>query len=314
MTTRQVVLLDGGMGQELVRRSGKAPTPLWSTQVLLDQPELVRDLHIDFIRAGARVITLNTYTATPNRLARDSDAALFKPLQQSAINLAHEARDRAGVEGVRIAGCLPPLVASYRPDVAPSYDECLSNYRHIVDTQADHVDCFMGETMASVNEAKACATAAKASGKPVWIGLTIADDETGRLRSGEPLVDAIETLNSIGVDAALINCSQPESISASWAQLATHRGPVGAYANAFTSISALDPGGTVAALEARRDLDPQAYATFALDWVEKGAQLIGGCCEVGPAHIASLASALTQRGVTITGDLVATLPKAPAYA
>ncbi|MFT4845855.1 MAG: S-methylmethionine-dependent homocysteine/selenocysteine methylase, partial [Cellvibrionaceae bacterium] len=65
-----ITLLDGGMGQELLRRSSRAITPLWSADIMLNEPKLVRDLHRDFIASGAQVITLNTYSATPQRLAR----------------------------------------------------------------------------------------------------------------------------------------------------------------------------------------------------------------------------------------------------
>ena len=71
MSSRAITILDGGMGQELVKRSKKEITPLWSTQVMIDEPEVVRDLHVDFIKAGSRVITLNAYTMTPERLKRD---------------------------------------------------------------------------------------------------------------------------------------------------------------------------------------------------------------------------------------------------
>jgi len=74
-TAKSVTLLDGGMGQELLKRSGAEPTPMWSAQVMKDNPEIVRDLHVDFINAGAQVITINAYSATPERLARDSDVS-----------------------------------------------------------------------------------------------------------------------------------------------------------------------------------------------------------------------------------------------
>jgi S-methylmethionine-dependent homocysteine/selenocysteine methylase len=61
-------------------------------------------------------------------------------------------------------------------------------------------------------------------------------------------------------------------------------------------VDALQPGGTVDTLASRADLDPEAYAEHALAWVEQGATLVGGCCEVGPAHIAALAKRLAERG------------------
>lgn len=303
MNNKTVVLLDGGMGQELIRRCTAGATPLWSAQVMLDQPDIVRDLHIDFIQAGARVITLNSYSATPERLAQNGDASMFEKIQGLAIRVAHEARDMARVEGVKIAGCLPPLVASYRPELSPDYAVSLETYRQIVDVQAPHVDYFMAETIASVKDTRACATAAKESGKPVWFGLTVADDCSGNLRSGEPLDSALTVLNDIGVSATLINCSQPESISACWETLLQHNGPIGAYANAFTSIDKLNPGGTVDVLQARSDLNPEQYAQVAVDWVEQGAAIVGGCCEVGPEHISVLAARLRDKGYSLSGEL-----------
>jgi len=303
MHRKNIVLLDGGMGQELIRRSGREPTPMWSAQVMLDQPNIVRELHIDFIKAGARVITLHTYSITPERLLRDGQPELFEKLQQSAIHVAQEAREQAGVEGVKIAGCLPPLVASYRPEVAPDFDASLDTYRKIVSLQADHVDCFLGETMASVKEARACALAAKESGKPVWIGLTVADDTSLNIRSGEPLVDAIDALGEINIDAILLNCSKPESININWNTMMQYAGHTGAYANGFTAIDKLVPGGTVDSLVARADLDPKQYATAAMRWVEQGASIIGGCCEVGPDHIAEIAKQLENSGLVVQGEL-----------
>jgi len=94
------------------------------------------------------------------------------------------------------------------------------------------------------------------------------------------------------VDAKLLNCSKPEAIGAAWSSLASGKGPIGAYANGFTSVNALDPGGTVDALSARHDLGPEEYANFAIQWIEQGAGIIGGCCEVGPEHIAAIARRL----------------------
>ena len=79
--------------------------------------------------------------------------------------------------------------------------------------------------------------------------------------------------------------------------------PFGAYANGFTKIDALQPGGTVDALTARQDLTPQAYADFVMGWVEKGATIVGGCCEVGPKHISEINDRLKAAGHSVTGKL-----------
>jgi S-methylmethionine-dependent homocysteine/selenocysteine methylase len=292
-----ILLTDGGMGQELLRRSKAPPTPLWSGRVLLDEPELVRDLHLEFIRAGARAITVNAYGATPERLAREGLAELFEPLQKRAIDLAESARDAAQQDDVLITGCLPPLFGSYHPALTISFGETLAIYRRIVAEQAERVDVMLCETMASAEEARAAAIAAAESGKPVWVSWTLADDGPPRLRSGETLATAARALDGIPVAARLVNCSRPEAVDAALPELVALGGTVGAYANAFTAVDRLKHGGTVDVLAAREDLDPAAYADFAMGWVAGGATIVGGCCEVGPEHIAALRDRLRAAGV-----------------
>ena len=303
MTT--ITLLDGGMGQELARRGGAVSDPLWSTRVLLEEPGLVTALHREYIDAGAEVITLAGYSATPERLAREGQPEHFEALQAAALACARRARDEAGREGVRIAGSLPPLVASYHPDTLPAAEKALASYRRLVACQApggamgmapgvaagagSGVDLFICETMASIAEARLAATAALESGLPVWVALTVDDDRSGRLRSGESLAEAVRELEPLGIAALLLNCSTPEAIDAAWPHLGGASVPIGAYANAFTSIAGLVPGGTVAALEARTDLGPAAYAACAARWIEGGATIVGGCCETVPAHVRALA-------------------------
>ncbi|CAG1015005.1 MAG: homocysteine S-methyltransferase family protein [Rhizobiaceae bacterium] len=295
-----VILTDGGMGQELLRRSGATPTPLWSAKVLMDEPDLVRDLHADFIRAGARVITVNTYAATPERLAREGVGEMFQPLQKAGLDLAVEARDAVGAD-CAVAGCLPPLFGSYAPKLRLPFDETLSIYRRVVAEQAGRVDLFLCETMASAEEALAAATAATESGKPVWVSWTLADEGEPRLRSGETLADAASAVAHLPLAARLVNCSRPEAVDAAFGDLLALGGTVGAYANGFTAVEALKHGGTVDVLDARQDLGPDSYADFAMGWVERGASIVGGCCEVGPEHIARLRDRLVAAGHTIGG-------------
>ncbi len=296
---KPVILTDGGMGQELLRRSGATPTPLWSARVLIDEPDLVRDLHAEFIAAGAGVITINTYAATPERLEREGHGELFVPLQRRGIELAKAARDAAG--DCAIAGCLPPLFGSYAPKLTISYDDTLDIYRRVVAEQAEHVDLILCETMASAEEGRAAATAACEAGKPVWISWTLADDGSARLRSGETFADAAAAVADLPLAARLVNCSRPETVDAALPALIALGGKLGAYANGFTATEALKHGGTVDVLDAREDLGPAAYAAFAMGWVGRGLDIVGGCCEVGPSHIAALRDRLVAAGHSLTG-------------
>jgi S-methylmethionine-dependent homocysteine/selenocysteine methylase len=303
----RITLLDGGMGQELIKRASRPPTPLWSAQVMLDEPDLVRQVHLENIRAGARVITTNAYSVTRTRLEPQGLGDQFRTLQRLAWELAIAARDESG-EAVSIAGCLPPYRWSYRPETNPPAAEMIPAYNEIASLQAPHVDFFLCETMGSAEEGFSAASAAAATGKPVWVSWTMADDESGRLRSGETLAEANAALDGLPIAVRMINCSRPETVDLCIAELVAlgkaTDSPVGAYANGFTGIrDYFTAGTTVAGLSARADLDPEAYAEFAMGWVGQGATIVGGCCEVGPAHIAELARRLEAAGHEIVGQI-----------
>jgi len=299
---KKIVLLDGGMGQELKKRSHRPVTPLWSAQVMLDEPHLVVAAHRDYIDAGARVIKLNNYSATPQRLARDGDPEMFETLHAAALEAAHQAREESGRE-VSIAGCLPPLVASYHSESVPDDATCQRDYRRLVAAQQDGVELFLCETMSLTREAVAATQAAVESQLPVWVAFSVDDGDGTRLRSGEPLLGAAQAVVEAGAQVVLVNCSVPEAVSTAMRELAGVGVPFGGYANGFTSAAALQPGGTVDTLTSRKDLGPEAYAEIALGWIEQGATLVGGCCEVGPAHIAALAQRLSdEKYRLVSGD------------
>ncbi|MEJ7800599.1 MAG: homocysteine S-methyltransferase family protein [Ilumatobacter sp.] len=291
MERRDITLLDGGMGQELLRTADAEPTPLWSAQVMIDQPELVRHLHRRFIDAGADVITVNAYSATRCRLGPAGREDDYERLQTLACELAVEARsDRSDV---KIAGCLSPYGWSYRPDITLPLDELTARFAETAALQAPFVDLIICETMGSIHEATAALAGAAATGKPVWVSWSLLDDEMSRLRSGEPLAGAIASLSDLSPSALLVNCSVPESLTAALPTLARTPLPFGAYANGFTHIaSEFGPGTTTTVLGRRHDLVPTTYADVAMGWVDEGATIVGGCCEIGPEHIAELAARL----------------------
>jgi S-methylmethionine-dependent homocysteine/selenocysteine methylase len=297
----RIILLDGGMGQELIRRSPDEPTPLWSARVMLDHPELVTQVHLENIQAGARVIIINAYSATRDRLDPAGLGDQFETLQRRACELALRARDQSG-EDVTIAGCLSPLYWSYRPDLVRPVAETEPLYAEMAALQTPHVDLILCETMCAAEEGLGAVRGASSTGKPVWVAWTVDDADGTRLRSGETLAEANAALDGLPVAARLVNCSKPEAIDMAMPGLAALGGPVGAYANGFTEIAApFEPGTTVERLSARKDLGPAAYADFAMGWVAQGATIVGGCCEVSPAHIAELARRLKAAGHEIVG-------------
>ncbi|MCV6584775.1 MAG: homocysteine S-methyltransferase family protein [Marinibacterium sp.] len=296
----RITVLDGAIGQELVARSGDRATPLWSTQVMIDHPDLVGAVHDAYFQAGATVATTNTYAVHLSRLERVGLGAQLPQLLDTALGQAEAARDRAG-HG-RIAGAIGPLLASYRPDLNPDPDDAAPKFAAIARQMAPRVDLLLIETVSSLTEAEGALRGCMGHGVPVWIAFTVQDDDGTRLRSGEALADIAPLIVRHNPDALLINCARPEAFPAALAILRPLGKPFGGYANGFTHIADgfLVDAPTVDALDQRRDLTPDRYADHVMHWIDLGATIVGGCCEIGPDHIATLAHRLRMTGHEIT--------------
>nr|VFK01730.1 MAG: homocysteine S-methyltransferase [Candidatus Kentron sp. LFY] len=293
----RTVLFDGGMGRELRFRGIEVSNTIWSANALLVAPEVVRRIHLDYIFAGADIITTNTYGLVRACLTMEGIEHRFADLNELACALALEAREIATLQGVNrsisIAGSLPPLRGSYRPDLVGSFEEIYPSYREQADLLAPHVDLLLCETMSSAQEARAAARAACRTGKPVWVSWTLHEDRSGNLRSGESVIDAFAAIADLPISGVLANCCAPESITNAIPRLVKAGVEyIGGYANTAKPIPQywqLDGNKkTDGVFELRQDLDPESYAGHAATWLEKGATVIGGCCGTRPAHIARL--------------------------
>lgn len=295
----EITLLDGGMGQELVHRAGDRPTPLWSTQVMMDKSGLVADVSRDFLIAGATVATLNSYAIQRDRLAPVGIEDQFEALHAMALQ---EGRHAIAAHGSgRLAGSLGPLGASYRPDIHPSAEIAVPLYREVAELFVGKTDLVICETVVSLEHTRCIIEGAKAAGLPIWCAFSVNDEDGSKLRSGESVVEAAQIAADMGVSTVLANCSAPEVIPAALSELAKVGLPFGAYANGFTKISDgfLEDRPTVDALSLRKDFSPELYADHVMAWVDQGATVVGGCCEVSPAHIAEIAMRLRAAGHTI---------------
>lgn len=292
----KITLMDGSIGQELVKRSGNRATPLWSTRVMIDQPDLVGQVHADYFACGATIATTNTYAVHRSRLERVGLEDQIPALIDTAVAQAEEAR--RNYTGGRIAGSLGPLLASYRPDLNPDPSEASIKFGELVQLMKPRVDLFLIETAASVQEATGALRGTEGCGKPVWLAVTVMDEDGTRLRSGEPLSDIAPLVDRYQPEAVLINCTRPEAVPAALEIIKGFGKPFGAYANGFTHISQefLQDAPTVDTLAQRSDLAPEVYADMAMGWVDQGATIVGGCCEIGPDHIRALADRLKAAG------------------
>ena len=299
MENNDLVVLDGGMGRELARRGAPFRQPEWSALALMEAPETVSQVHQAYVRSGARVITTNSYALVPFHIGAERFAAQGEALAALAGKLARTVAGQADA-GVRVAGSLPPLFGSYRPDLfEPARVSELAG--PLIRGLAPHVDIWLAETMSLIAEPLALRALLPRDGKPFWVSFTLEDETPGKeptLRSGERVADAVDALAAAGVDALLFNCCQPEVIEAALRVAADRLQSqgfshirLGAYANAFppqpkeaTANDGLD--------KIRADLGPLDYLDWAECWREQGATLIGGCCGIGPEHIQALSNRL----------------------
>jgi S-methylmethionine-dependent homocysteine/selenocysteine methylase len=185
-------------------------------------------------------------------------------------------------------------------------------YQQLAAAMAPHVDLFVCETMCTSGEAAAAGTAAAGAGRPWWAAFTLEDSEKGLLRGGEPLAAAVRAIGQLpGLEAVLVNCCAPQAATAALPTLreaAPAHVAVGAYANGFlrTTSDWLEEGSSAAHLvrppadeyDSHGVVLPEAYAAHARRWVELGAGIVGGCCGVGPEHVARLAALKAAGGNT----------------
>ena len=296
MAAPDMLILDGGTGRELQRIGAPFRQPEWSALALIEAPEFVSRVHQAYIDAGADVITTNSYAIVPFHIGEERFAEMGASLAGLAGQLARGAADgadRPNGQSVRVAGSLPPVCGSYRPDLVD-----LERARRVLGVLiaglAPFIDHWQAETLSTMAEAELVAELVAETGKPLWLSFTLQDEEPGatpQLRSGEQVREAALLAARLGAEALLFNCSQPEVMVAALDEARSALGTsvirLGVYANAFPPMSA-EAEANAGFSPIRADLTPEGYAAFARAWTEAGASVLGGCCGIGPEHIAVL--------------------------
>ena len=298
MVRQKIVVLDSGMGKTLAMKGVDIPPTIWSANALIVAPEVVIEVHLENIRAGAKIITTNSYGVIAADLEKEGLKDKYEELNQAAGQLAAQAVSLSGEEVV-IAGSLPPQNGSYRPDRVLNRKIIEPLYRRQAGLLAPYVDIFLCETMSTIEEAHAAITATSEFGIPVMVGLTLHDEKVACLRSGESLLESVNKLKELNPLGILANCCLPERISEAITILVGSGAKyTGGYANAFTHVPQdwlLDgKKGTDGRLKLREDLSPENYCKFVASWVQQGANLVGGCCGTTASHIQSITKWLQQ--------------------
>lgn len=273
------LLLDGATGTELNRHGVDTGLPLWSANALTTDAGLhiLRRVHLDYLNAGADIITTNTFRT--NRRVLTGKGFSAHELTLRAVAIAKEAIADFGKPAF-VAGSLSTLEDCYRPDLVPTADECLAEHAERIEHLVEGgVDLILVETMNSIREAMIAAKVAIATGLPTWVSFVC--DEKGRILSGESLTHAAELLMPLGVKTLGVNCMPVHAIAQTLNELLAVCGedfPLMAYGNIG---HADDQQGWINT----DSTDPEDYLQHAQSWP---AQIIGACCGSTPEHIRKL--------------------------
>ena len=276
-----VIILDSAMGTELESRGVDISLPLWSARALINNPDTVRQIHIDNIDAGADIITTNTFR-TQRRTFEKANysyqgldfAETAKTLTETAVEIAKDAvmitRD-----DVLVAGSIAPLEDCYRPDLVPDTDTlCSEHYENVINLTNAGIDILLPETMNSVREISAVLNQIHKTSKEYLISMICRNSD--ELLSGEKIKDAVNIIDKFSPSAVMVNCIHPalgEDILKALKNLTDK--PLGIYANVG---EAEHEKGT----RFETDVTPSEYFNFAVKWKKAGASLIGGCCGTTP--------------------------------
>ena len=274
------VLMDGGMGSEFDRR-GLTTRETWSGGPMLSHPELVRDIHQEYIEAGAEIIITNTFSTGRDVLEAAGLEDKITQANEQGIEAAAQARRNAGAEDtVVIAASVSTMRPKERADIPVPYETALATYREQLGVLAEGgPDVAVGEMLIRISDTLAVIDAAAELGLPVWVGLSLVQDGDELYlgiqdrHGGETLQDAMDAIKdrdiaTVFIMHTLVDDTGPglEIVNKNWS------GTFGAYSH-FSRHS---------------PLDPQQYLEYARGWREQGAQIIGGCCGTRPDHIRAL--------------------------
>ncbi len=296
-TGRDVLLLDGATGTELDRRGVDISLPLWSARALITAPQVVEEIHREYLRAGAGAITANTFRTHARTLAREPGtpgtpgAPGAAELSRRAVEIARAARDEHS-PGALVLGSVAPLEDCYRPELAPDADACRREHAELIAGLVDAgVDRILIETMNNLTEARAAINAARQLAGDRWmVSFCMRNDgPPGTLLSGEPITMMLDELRD--APAVGVNCVAAPSVEAQVKHLRAMLPDTTAII-AYANIGHADGAGLWVATDA---VEPESYAAYAMSWVRAGASIVGGCCGTTPATIRAVGRCLRSK-------------------
>lgn len=268
--TARPIVLDGALGTELERHGVACKLPLWTAEAVLEAPEQVRAVHQVYVDAGAHILTAATFRTTRWVFSKVGMPERAMEVTRQAVELARSAQASSGPAPALVAGSIAPLEDCYHPELAPGDLVLQAEHRHNAQSLADSgVDIILVETQNSLREAKIATHFARQTGIPVWTSFIV--KSSTELLNGDSLREAVRTVVKYGAEAVLINCTSPQIAAQAVMNLSMHvHGEIliGVYPNALDHT-----------------VTPDEFADWAMR-IKAVADIIGGCCGIGPEHIA----------------------------
>ncbi|MGA2269901.1 MAG: bifunctional homocysteine S-methyltransferase/methylenetetrahydrofolate reductase [Bryobacteraceae bacterium] len=273
--SRRVLVSDGAMGTMLYSR-GVFINRCFD-ELNLSAPDLVRQIHQDYIKAGAEIVETNTFGANRMRLAGFGVAEKLKAINQAGVRLAREAAKEAAF----VAGAVGPLGVRIEPLGPTSFAEARAVFREQIEALMEAgVDLLILETFGNLNELREAVRAAhEAAGGEVAIVAQVTIDDFGHLPGGTDTETFTREMDSWPVDAIGLNCSVGPKATLETIERMMQ----------FSSkpMSAMPNAGLPTRVEGRNMYlcSPEYMAQYARRLLWAGVRIIGGCCGTTPDHI-----------------------------
>ncbi len=280
------LLIDGATGTEIERRGVPMIENAWNGGGALTDPDIVRQVHEDYIRHGAQLIISNTFSTARHVLEDVGLSDQFEFLNRRSVELACEARENMNAPHILVAGGITHWSFTGND---PSNDQLRKNITdQAAIMAAAGADIIMLEMMSDIERLLILLDASQQSGLPVWVGFSCQIDGQGvvRLLDGPTLAEGIAAIQAKKVPLVSIMHTEVDDIDACLDVLAgSWSGPIGVYAHSGHFV---DPNWIF-----NDTISPEDYTAAAGRWLDRGVQIIGGCCGIGIEHIAHLSENLS---------------------
>ena len=278
------------MGQEILNRGVKPHGTIWGATALLHKKyhNIVVNTHLDFIKAGAEVIVTNSFGSRKRRLIENNLEKKFKQLNIIAGKLAVKAVKKSKKK-ILIAGSLPPQNFTYFADLGNDIKFIKNGFYQQAKCLNPYVDFFYLDVMCSLKECEIAIKSIASFKKKFLVGIHIR--ENGKLPSGEKFINVVKKLEKYKPLGIITSCVSVEDVQTVVKDINKIKIPFGFKINAFQHIPAgwkPDSNNPKVQLGKRTDLTPQNFLKICRKFTNAGAKIIGGCCEVSPAHINKL--------------------------